>query len=78
MRNVQGRAVRIVARCVAGAAVLAVCWLPAGAAHADETNTGSKNGHRFGLVNVDVGQVDDPAEDVLEHTLLFGDGYAWN
>ncbi|MGI5425014.1 hypothetical protein [Streptomyces sp. CA-179760] len=70
---------RVVARRLAGVvAVLTVCWLPAGAAHADETNTNSHNGHRFGLVNVSTGQVDDPAEDVLEHTLLFGDGYAWN
>ncbi|MGW5008690.1 hypothetical protein [Streptomyces parvulus] len=61
----------------AGAAVL-VCWVPAGAAHADETTTGSHNGPRVGLLNVHVGQIDDPAEDVLEHTLLFGDGYAWN
>ncbi|MFE5601930.1 hypothetical protein ACFQ8O_22380 [Streptomyces coelicoflavus] len=71
-----------VARLLAGvgAAVL-VCWLPvgaAGAAHADETTTGSHNGPRVGLLNVHVGQIDDPAEDVLEHTLLFGDGYAWN
>ncbi|MEU4148080.1 hypothetical protein [Streptomyces parvulus] len=61
----------------AGAAAL-VCWAPAGAAHADETTTGSHNGPRVGLLNVNVGQIDDPAEDVLEHTLLFGDGYAWN
>ncbi|MFD7059541.1 hypothetical protein [Streptomyces sp. NPDC059906] len=64
----------------AGAAVL-VCWLPVGAAgtaHADETTTGSHNGPRVGLLNVHVGQIDDPAEDVLEHTLLFGDGYAWD
>ncbi|WP_217170349.1 hypothetical protein [Streptomyces sp. AC512_CC834] len=64
----------------AGAAVL-VCWGPAGAAgtaQADETTTGSHNGPRVGLLNVHVGQIDDPAEDVLEHTLLFGDGYAWN
>ncbi|MEU8604078.1 hypothetical protein [Streptomyces parvulus] len=61
----------------AGAAVL-VCWVPAGAAHADETTTGSHNGPRVGLLNVHVGQIDDPAEDVLEHTLLFGDGYVWN
>ncbi|MDQ0403105.1 hypothetical protein OIE75_08885 [Streptomyces sp. NBC_01723] len=60
-----------------GAAVL-MCWVPAGAAHADETTTGSHNGPRVGLLNVNVGQIDDPAEDVLEHTLLFGDGYAWN
>ncbi|EFL31310.1 small membrane protein [Streptomyces viridochromogenes DSM 40736] len=76
MKNECGRALT---RCLAGAvAVLAVCWLPAGAAHADETSTNSHNGHRFGLANVHVGQIDDPAEDVLEHTLLFGDGYAWN
>ncbi|MGW0863665.1 hypothetical protein [Streptomyces sp. NPDC002611] len=76
MRNERERGV---ARCLAGAvAVLAVCSLSAGAAHADETNANSHNGHRFGLVNVSTGQVDDPAEDVLEHTLLFGDGYAWN
>ncbi|AQS70192.1 hypothetical protein [Streptomyces pactum] len=61
----------------AGAAVL-VCWVPAGAAHADETTSGSHNGPRVGLLNVNVGQIDDPAEDVLEHTLLFGDGYAWS
>ena len=53
----------------------AACWLPAGSAYADETNTGSHNGPRIGLVNV--GQVDDPMEDVLEHFLLFGDGYKW-
>ncbi|WP_261989373.1 MULTISPECIES: hypothetical protein [unclassified Streptomyces] len=53
----------------------AACWLPAGNAYADETNTGSHNGPRIGLVNV--GQVDDPMEDVLEHFLLFGDGYRW-
>ncbi|CAL9416154.1 hypothetical protein [Streptomyces sp. enrichment culture] len=64
----------------AGAAVLVCCgsvWA-AGAAHADETTTGSHNGPRVGLLNVHVGQIDDPAEDVLEHTLLFGDGYSWD
>ncbi|MGC9497999.1 hypothetical protein [Streptomyces sp. WG7] len=70
---------RTVARWLAGAgtAVL-VCWTPAGTAHADETTTHSHNGPRMGLLNVHVGQIDDPAEDVLEHTLLFGDGYAWD
>ncbi|AJP01462.1 membrane protein [Streptomyces cyaneogriseus subsp. noncyanogenus] len=69
--------VRAVTRWLTGAgAVAAVCWLPAGTAHADETNTASHNGPRVALINV--GQVDDPMEDVLEHTLLFGDGYAWN
>ncbi|WP_399883664.1 hypothetical protein ACGH7X_09635 [Streptomyces sp. BBFR51] len=71
-----------VARLLAGAgAAVLVCWVSAGAvgtAHADETTTGSHNGPRVGLLNVNVGQIDDPAEDVLEHTLLFGDGYAWD
>ncbi|MFJ6388558.1 hypothetical protein ACIQJT_13245 [Streptomyces sp. NPDC091972] len=71
MRNVRTRAVK------GGLAVLAVtCLLPAGSAHADETNTASHNGPRVGLVNI--GQVDDPMEDVLEHLLLIGDGYSWN
>lgn len=70
---------RGVARWLAGAgAVALVCWAPAGVAHADETTTDSHNGPRMGLVNAHVGQIDDPAEDVLEHTLLFGDGYAWD
>lgn len=78
-----GERARAVARRLlagAGAAVLVCCgsvWA-AGAAHADETTTGSHNGPRVGLLNVHVGQIDDPAEDVLEHTLLFGDGYAWD
>ncbi|CAL9421172.1 hypothetical protein [Streptomyces griseomycini] len=59
------------------AAVL-LCGTLADSAYADETNTGSHNGPRIGLLNVNVGQVDDPAEDVLEHFLLFGDGYAWS
>ncbi|MGW1951684.1 hypothetical protein ACWCPI_02820 [Streptomyces sp. NPDC001920] len=67
---------RTVLRLVVGAwAVAGACWLPAGSAYADETNTGSHNGPRIGLVNV--GQVDDPMEDVLEHFLLLGDGYKW-
>ncbi|MEV6958401.1 hypothetical protein AB0M97_04170 [Streptomyces sp. NPDC051207] len=57
-------------------ALVAVCWLPGGTAHADETNTGSHNGHRFGLVNT--GQVDDPMEDVLEHVLLVGGHHTWS
>lgn len=65
-------------RAWAGALVLAgtACWMSAGAAVADETNTASHNGPRVGLVNI--GQVDDPMEDVLEHALLIGDGYTWN
>ncbi|MDX3518065.1 hypothetical protein [Streptomyces scabiei] len=73
MRNDRvGSAARVVTGVLAGATL---CWLPAGAAQADESNTSSHNGPRIGLVNV--GQVDDPMEDVLEHTLLFGDGYRW-
>ncbi|MFI6439915.1 hypothetical protein [Streptomyces sp. NPDC050759] len=71
MRNVRTRAV------TGGLTVLAVtCLLTIGSAHADETNTASHNGPRVGLVNI--GQVDDPMEDVLEHLLLIGDGYSWN
>ncbi|MCT9080511.1 hypothetical protein [Streptomyces fulvoviolaceus] len=74
MRNERARTV---ARWLTGVLTLAVaCWLPAGSAYADETNTASHNGPRIGLVNV--GQVDDPMEDVLEHVLLIGDGYTWS
>ncbi|MFD3307338.1 hypothetical protein [Streptomyces sp. NPDC058694] len=52
----------------------AVCTLPTGVAYADETNTASHNGPRIGLINV--GQVDDPMEDVLEHVLLVGE-HSW-
>ncbi|MFJ5258888.1 hypothetical protein ACIQAC_00225 [Streptomyces sp. NPDC088387] len=54
-------------------AVMAVCWGAAGTAQADETHTGSHNGPRIGLVNLHLGQVDDPMEDVLEHFRLTGD-----
>jgi hypothetical protein len=75
MRN--ERATRVVARWLTGMLALAVvCLVPAGSAYADETNTASHNGPRVGLINV--GQVDDPMEDVLEHLLLIGDGYSWN
>ncbi|KOG43326.1 hypothetical protein [Streptomyces resistomycificus] len=68
---------RTVARWLSGALTLAAVYgMPAGAAYADETNSASHNGPRIGLVNV--GQVDDPMEDVLEHVLLIGDGHAWN
>jgi hypothetical protein len=74
MRNDRARTVARVVTGVLAAATL--CWPAAGAAHADESNRSSHNGPRIGLVNV--GQVDDPMEDVLEHTLLFGDGYRWD
>ncbi|PZT69790.1 hypothetical protein DN402_26515 [Streptomyces sp. SW4] len=70
--------VRAVVRWLTGAgAALAVCLLPAGTAHADETHHASHNGPRVGLLNLQVGQIDDPAEDVLEHTLLLGGGHSW-
>lgn len=59
------------------AACAAPLGLSTGVAHADETHhSGSHNGPVVGLINT--GQIDDPMEDVLEHTLLFGDGYTWN
>ncbi|GAA2105300.1 hypothetical protein GCM10009801_81570 [Streptomyces albiaxialis] len=58
------------------AAVTALTALTAGTAHADEYPKHSHNGPRVGLVNA--GQIDDPMEDVLEHFLLFGDGYRWD
>ncbi|CAL9311690.1 hypothetical protein [Streptomyces sp. R02] len=60
------------------AAMLMLCGALAGTAYADETTSGSKNGPRVGLVNADLGQIDDPAEDVLEHVLLFSDRQVWN
>lgn len=59
--------------------VAAVAAAPAvlcsGTAHADETHENSHNAPVVALINT--GQIDDPMEDVLEHTLLFGDGYRW-
>ncbi|MFE4643748.1 hypothetical protein [Streptomyces sp. NPDC056730] len=68
---------RTISRWAVGiAATAAVTGLPAGAANADETHRDSHNGSTFALIHT--GQIDDPMEDVLEHTLLFGDGYAWD
>ncbi|MFD9759444.1 hypothetical protein [[Kitasatospora] papulosa] len=54
---------------VLGTAVLAPL-LPAGAARADETHTGSHNGPQVALIAT--GQIDDPLEDVLEHATVLG------
>ncbi|WP_404827679.1 hypothetical protein [Streptomyces aureocirculatus] len=67
-------------RTIRTALTAAVCAVPfalsAGVAHADETHhSGSHTGPVVALINT--GQIDDPLEDVLEHTLLFGDGYRW-
>lgn len=52
-----------------GAAMLAAV-LPAADASADETHTNSHNG---GFTLLAVGQIDDPAEDVLEHATILGE-----
>lgn len=49
-------------------AVLMAVGLPAGAAHADETHNNSHNAPRVMLIST--GQIDDPLEDVLEHTAI--------
>ncbi|UCM86729.1 hypothetical protein [Streptomyces marincola] len=52
-------------------ATFGVAGLTTGAAEADEHYSGQTTiGSRFALVNT--GQIDDPLEDVLEHTALFG------
>ncbi|MCX2968139.1 MULTISPECIES: hypothetical protein [Streptomyces] len=38
----------------------------------------SHHNHYAPVVVVSTGEVDDPMEDVLEHTLNFGDGYTWD
>ena len=68
-----GRLVRNVRRwAIAGAGVATVVGLGSDVARAD----GSLTSPGFALINI--GQIDDPMEDVLEHTLNFGDGYAWD
>lgn len=58
------------------AAVLGLTAAGGGTAHADEYHRDSHNAPRVSLVHI--GQVDDPMEDVLEHTLLFGGGHTWD
>lgn len=61
---------------LAAAMTAAPITLSTGTAHADETHRDSHNAPVVALVNT--GQIDDPMEDVLEHTLNFGDGYRWD
>ncbi|MFD3437125.1 hypothetical protein ACFWU3_06430 [Streptomyces sp. NPDC058685] len=61
---------------IVGALAAALCLASAGTVAADETHRDSHNAPVVALINT--GQIDDPLEDVLEHTLLFGDGYTWN
>ncbi|WP_326689448.1 MULTISPECIES: hypothetical protein [unclassified Streptomyces] len=68
-------AVRAAARATVLAAATGALTLVPVTAHADESPRHAHNGPRVGLVNT--GQIDDPAEDVLEHTLLLGDDYRW-
>ncbi|MFE2019166.1 hypothetical protein ACFW9O_14150 [Streptomyces sp. NPDC059499] len=51
-------------------AVLVAAALPTGVVHADETHTGSHNAPHVSLIQT--GQIDDPLEDVLEHTAILG------
>lgn len=62
---------------VAVAAAPAGVVLPAGAAAADEHYDGTvTSGSSFALLRT--GQIDDPMEDVLEHTLLLGGEHTWD
>jgi len=71
-----GGAVRVMGRwaiaAVVAAAGSALLVGFAGVAQADETNQNSYNGDGSRQTLVDVGQVDDPMEDVLEHFLDIG------
>ncbi|MFI1014413.1 hypothetical protein [Streptomyces sp. NPDC020965] len=60
---------------VLGATALASV-LPVASAAADETNHNSHNGHRVSLIQM--GQVDDPMEDVLEHAAVLGTTYVYD
>ncbi|MER6916546.1 hypothetical protein ABT354_33245 [Streptomyces sp. NPDC000594] len=53
-----------------GAVVLGAV-LPATSASADETHHNSHNG---GFTLIHIGQIDDPAEDVLEHARILSRG----
>jgi hypothetical protein len=68
------RTTALLAALAAGAAVLAA----GGTARADEHYSGTTTlGPQFGLLRV--GQVDDPAEDVLEHaSIAGGDTYVYD
>ncbi|ATL32928.1 hypothetical protein KY5_7910c [Streptomyces formicae] len=63
-------------RALVAAVVVTPAVLCSGTAHADETHTDSHNAPSVSLIST--GQIDDPLEDVLEHTLNFGDGYRWD
>lgn len=72
-----GSWVRTTSRWALVVAMAAVpCVLISGTAHADETHENSHNAPTVALIST--GQIDDPLEDVLEHTLNFGDGYRWD
>ncbi|MET9610141.1 hypothetical protein ABZZ17_34560 [Streptomyces sp. NPDC006512] len=57
---------------ITGALVAVLTAVSAGTAAADEYHRDSHNAPVVALVNT--GQIDDPLEDVLEHTLNFGGG----
>ncbi|MET9799988.1 hypothetical protein [Streptomyces sp. NPDC006368] len=57
-------------RLIVSGVLALVALLHCGAAHADESHSGSENGHHITLLSI--GQVDDPMEDVLEHVSILG------
>jgi hypothetical protein len=66
---------------IVGALTAAAVLLPAAAASADETQTGTYHGPvatNGPLLVLHTGQIDDPLEDVLEHAAVFGATYVYN
>ncbi|MER7045164.1 hypothetical protein [Streptomyces jumonjinensis] len=63
---------RKIAFTVFGTALLSAV-LPAATAAADETHENSHNG----VTLINIGQIDDPLEDVLEHAAIFGETYVY-
>ncbi|WP_030855003.1 hypothetical protein [Streptomyces sp. NRRL F-4474] len=57
---------------ITGVLAAALAVISAGSAVADDHRV-SRDAPVVALINI--GQIDDPMEDVLEHTLNFGDGY---
>ncbi|WUT65913.1 hypothetical protein OG257_36595 [Streptomyces sp. NBC_00683] len=73
----QAQQTRTLTRLLFGSsAALIAAGLPTGAAHADETHTNSHNAPHVSLIQT--GQIDDPLEDVLEHTAILGTTHTHN
>jgi hypothetical protein len=61
---------------VLGALTLLAAAQAPGVALADETHTGSHNGHSVSLIST--GRIDDPFEDGLEHAAVLGTPYMYD